>query len=1084
MRKTLVIILVVLAAGCSSRDDADARSAEQNSALRAIESELFESDRTTGEVCQQMSEVDPIHPILLQFAFKRHYFSGGFEEFAESLSRCVEDPSPLFDLVQGVGALDRNDLTRAEELFERARQGYNEAGHPAGVGTAHYNLATVCSWTDRPDEAQEHLGHAAEYQHRVGDVANEADARLRRADILFSLGRPRAALDERQAVVALTEDRDVGLWCETRIEVADGNNLLGDYETAHAGFLDLVQACGSTLLPERVLYAEMMAIDTAIKLGALSQAKSMIEEWLERATLEKSHVGQSAALQLRGEYGLATGAPLQAYEDFRQAEEALDPVDPRRPALKARGGLAMLRAGQLAEARRVIESALSSNVQPEEIWVAHAHNDLAVIARNVGEIAEAVLHQSKALSAYEAAGDLRGVANSQLNLSVSYYALGAFDKSLASSERAVEMSAELRDPTFVGKAHVARAASMSGLGQWRLAVKDYRTALESLVDPSEDRVRVLASLAAALARVDALEDAQDVARKATELAADIGEPEHLAFARNVAGRVASARGDLNAALGHHRKALEVASRARLVEHMAAARWWMGDLHRESNSAVQAGREYATALDLLELQRGHMGGPELRRAFHAENLELYENAIQVELAGTAADSRVFELIEMSRSRSLKELLEESRLSLRARLTEQQQADERALVAALTEAHRAVRTVDEGQRSSAVAALEKAQASLATFRLDLRVSNPDYAAVEYPVAADLAEVQRLLGPDELLLEFFVGESQAWRMDITRQEVSLHELPIPSRIEQEVLSIAKVLQAPALGGVPGHGAGRLAASILPDSIPEGITRLLVVPDGALHRLPFEVIRGADGFLVEKYEIVALPSATTLVDRRVKPVRRATSGWIGLGAPASEGADSEFPPLRYAGPSLESIAGLFTTSREVVMEQQLVRESFEAQPMASFRYIHFATHASIDSENPSASGLLFSDGLVRLDEVLQLDLNAELVTLSACESATGELVRGEGFIGLTRAFLYAGSDAVLASLWNVNDKSTADFMVRFYSHIRDGMSVPAALRRTKIEFIRSDLPAHRDPYRWAPFVLIGHPSVGETEPVARRND
>jgi CHAT domain-containing protein len=121
--------------------------------------------------------------------------------------------------------------------------------------------------------------------------------------------------------------------------------------------------------------------------------------------------------------------------------------------------------------------------------------------------------------------------------------------------------------------------------------------------------------------------------------------------------------------------------------------------------------------------------------------------------------------------------------------------------------------------------------------------------------------------------------------------------------------------------------------------------------------------------------------------------------------------------------------------------------------------------------------DGILRMTEVFNLEMNADLVVLSACQTGLGNLVRGEGMIGLTRAFLYAGARRVAVSLWDVNDLTTPDFMQSFYRRLRQGDAAAAALRSTKIEMLHSDSPVHSHPYFWAPFVLEAAP-----DPIAEK--
>ena len=150
--------------------------------------------------------------------------------------------------------------------------------------------------------------------------------------------------------------------------------------------------------------------------------------------------------------------------------------------------------------------------------------------------------------------------------------------------------------------------------------------------------------------------------------------------------------------------------------------------------------------------------------------------------------------------------------------------------------------------------------------------------------------------------------------------------------------------------------------------------------------------------------------------------------------------------------------------------------EKLSEYRRVHFATHAVIDEEIPARSGVVLSlvdtgeeDGILRMPEIFNLELNADLVVLSACRTGLGKLIKGEGMVGLTRAFMYAGTPRVAVSLWEVNDLATADFMKAFYRHMKAGESAGMALRAAKLSMIHSGARDYRHPYFWAPFVLVG---------------
>jgi CHAT domain-containing protein len=161
--------------------------------------------------------------------------------------------------------------------------------------------------------------------------------------------------------------------------------------------------------------------------------------------------------------------------------------------------------------------------------------------------------------------------------------------------------------------------------------------------------------------------------------------------------------------------------------------------------------------------------------------------------------------------------------------------------------------------------------------------------------------------------------------------------------------------------------------------------------------------------------------------------------------------------------------------LERRASEASLKSSRLDDYRYVHFATHGLVNEPKPKLSGLMLApvdspqeDDILYLGEIYNLSLNADLVVLSACETGVGKLVKGEGLIGLTRGFLYAGAANLLVSLWQVNDASTANLMIDFYQNLLAGKSKAAALREAKLRLLEQQTK-YAKPYHWAPFVLIG---------------
>jgi CHAT domain-containing protein len=283
----------------------------------------------------------------------------------------------------------------------------------------------------------------------------------------------------------------------------------------------------------------------------------------------------------------------------------------------------------------------------------------------------------------------------------------------------------------------------------------------------------------------------------------------------------------------------------------------------------------------------------------------------------------------------------------------------------------------------------------------------------------------------------------------------------------------------------------------------RLVIVGDGALQYLPFSVLPGPKGStaagepLVVRHEIISLPSASTLAVLRQqlngRPVAanavailadpvfdaddvRVTRG----GAPAAspQNAGERLPRLPFTRREAEGILSLARSASTMrALDFDASRDTATSQRLAQYRIVHFATHGFLDGEHPELSGIALSlvdrdglprNGYLRLHDLYTLDLPAELVVLSACQSALGEAVKGEGLVGLTRGFMYAGTPRIVASLWRVDDVATAELMKRFYEGILVKRLPPAAaLRAAQLALQKQRRWAA--PYFWAAFVLQG---------------
>ena len=293
-------------------------------------------------------------------------------------------------------------------------------------------------------------------------------------------------------------------------------------------------------------------------------------------------------------------------------------------------------------------------------------------------------------------------------------------------------------------------------------------------------------------------------------------------------------------------------------------------------------------------------------------------------------------------------------------------------------------------------------------------------------------------------------------------------------------------------------LYQSLVFPAIDNKIKKIIFIPDDILHFLPFETLitqQNKSHWLIEDYEVAYAPSISSyreIVNRKNSAASRQRSDILAFGDPDFGPMESEtngedifqnfyssnafhFYRLKYSGTEIDRISALFKQKRtDIFVREKATEKQLKSLELDDYKIIHFATHSLIDDKKPARSSIVLSlndnkeeDGFVQMREIYNLNLNADLVTLSACQTGLGQYIRGEGIEGLNRAFFFAGSSSILMSLWAVNDQATYQLMERFYSHLRSSKQIASSLRKTKLEMIASDEVSH--PYYWAGFIVTG---------------
>lgn len=778
------------------------------------------------------------------------------------------------------------------------------------------------------------------------------------------------------------------------------------------------------------------------------------------------------------------GEPDLAEPLFEQALVAQRASGDRQEQARVLANLGALlhETGRFQEAlERYQEALVLARASGDARAEARLLNSLGLVLRGLGEPERALRHLHEALRLRRQTGDARGEAITRHNLGLVAQDAGAPIEAREHFEAALALSA-------AGADRRAEALSRQALG-WVLARAGERTAARQ-------------ALQAADATLEALGERRGRCETLRKLALVQAED----------GGTAGARAALETALELCRSALDGAGETRVL--LARA-----ELLRREGQRTAALATLDEALGRIEALRAGVGSPELRASFLARQQDAYALAIELHLgylAGPQAGAHAraaLALVERGRARGLVDLLRSVGQAPSGQAEDalaRRRAQLEARLDALGRRRAALGERSEvGERQALDAALAEAELALDTLAGELARATPRALDRASPRALDAEAIQALLDDDTLLLVYALGTHQSTLLAVTRTRIEAHALIAGAELEAATRATLAAWRQPDPGARDdderlGAELSRLLLGPLAGQL--GTRRLVIVPDGALHALPFaalpEPMPAATGagarapLLIERHEVSSLPSASVLALLRAPRARRTRAdARVTIFAdpvfspddarrarrpatPESDG-DGEPRPGRLPGSAREAHA----IARVLGPERVQLLLGFDATLEALVRaaphsaVLHLATHARSDAAQVRLSALQLSawqpdgtprTGRVGLREVYALDVGADLVVLSACESALGRELRGEGLVGLARGFFHAGARRVLASLWRVPDGATAVLMERFYAALLlQGQGPAAALRSAQRGLLRT--PRYRDRYFWAAFALQG---------------
>jgi CHAT domain-containing protein/Tfp pilus assembly protein PilF len=598
------------------------------------------------------------------------------------------------------------------------------------------------------------------------------------------------------------------------------------------------------------------------------------------------------------------------------------------------------------------------------------------------------------------------------------------------------------------------------------------------------------------------------------------------------GEIARQRKDYTAAETYHHQALEIrelfgaTGRTESLAALGSIMRVTGRLDESANFFDQALHALENQVSLLG------GNEETRSTFRASHSDFYREYIDVlvrrnqpELAFQVLErSRARTLLEL-----LTEAHIDIRNGVDQALLEQERSLEADFTAKSDRRIRLLNGRHTNEQLAEVAEeIRHLEAQIKDVREQIRVRSPNYAALTQPQVLGLEEIQRhVLDPDTLLLAYSLGTEWSYAFAVTQDSLAVFKLPRRDEIEAMALKAYRE-ELSVNNPAAGHKVTDAVSTMLLGQIANRLhkKRLAIIADGALQYIPFAALRTSSGILLgAQHEIVSLPSASTLAvlrkgsagrvpasrlvavladpvfaadDERVKQTSLKTGEkFVALSSQISSDQHAAAPVTHSAADAGTAVHGalrlarLPSTRREAesilavtpagkgmtALDFDASRSTATDPVLAQYRIVHMASHALIDSRRPAFSGIVLSlvdrlgnpqNGFLGLEDIYNLNLSADLVVLSACETGLGKNVQGEGLIGLARGFMFAGAPRLVVSLWQVPDRATAELMKEFYrGMLTEKLRPLAALRRAQMNLAKD--ARWSSPYYWAGFTLQG---------------
>ena len=551
------------------------------------------------------------------------------------------------------------------------------------------------------------------------------------------------------------------------------------------------------------------------------------------------------------------------------------------------------------------------------------------------------------------------------------------------------------------------------------------------------------------------------------------------MAQLLLARIALRTDDPSQALNHARAAVESLAKLEGPSLAYQAHLLVGQIHAARGEKEQAYSAYQTARQALEQLRSSLRGEELKISFIKNRLEVYEELVDLCLSGEIGPDGVaeaFTYIEQAKSRNLMDLFLRPVPSI---------SENETALSGLVQSIRELREelnwyynlIEREQLQPEARSPERIEALQTQARhreremlrmlQEASETDADQAGLQTPSHLPLESIRAAIPPDSMVVEYFCARDRILVCLLGHETLDI----FPITPESRVTSVLRLLQfqlskfrfdpkyvqmfLPALQqATEAHLKELYAELIAPIASRLTAGHLIFVPHGSLHYIPFHALFDGKEYLIDRHTVSYCPSASIYALCQAR-TSQASGPPLVMGIP-----DIQAPAI---ADEVQSLGGVLQGSE--VLVGSAARADVLRSKGAQSRIIHIATHGYFRQDSPMFSSIRMGDSFLSLYDLYQLRLPADLITLSGCSTGLNVVAAGDELIGLARGLLHAGAQSLVLSLWDVHDKSTADYMTILYRSLGKGKSKSASMRTAMLE-LRSRYP---HPYQWAPFILVG---------------